>query len=76
MRGWFFGLLTAVENGGAGRANEAVVPLLADRLGIDPSSIAVVSGHGSPAKIIAVYGMDDEAIRQAFPPKSPEKPAA
>jgi len=43
-----------------GRANEAIVALLADRLGIDPSSIAVVSGRGSPAKIVAVDGMDDE----------------
>ena len=56
-----------------GRANEAVVALLADRLGIDPSSIAVVSGHGSPAKVVAVDGMDDEAIRQAFPAKKPGK---
>ena len=56
-----------------GRANEAVVALLADRLGIDPSSIAVVSGHGSPAKIVAVDGMDDEAIRQAFPREKPGK---
>jgi uncharacterized protein (TIGR00251 family) len=50
-----------------GRANEAVVALLADRLGVDPSSIAVVSGHGSPAKVVAVDDMDDEAIRKAFP---------
>lgn len=56
-----------------GRANEAVVALLAERLGIDPSSIAVVSGHGSAAKIVAVDRMDDEAIRQAFPAKSPGK---
>lgn len=49
-----------------GRANDAVVALLAHRLGIDPSSIAVVSGHGSPAKVVAVAGMDDAAIRQAF----------
>ena len=49
------------------RANDAVVALLADRLGTDPSSIAVVSGHGSPAKVLAVDGMNDEAIRQAFP---------
>ena len=56
-----------------GRANEAVVVLLAERLGIDPSSIAVVSGHGSPAKIVAVEGMDDAAIRQAFPAKKPGK---
>jgi len=50
-----------------GRANEAVVALLAERLGIDTSSIAVVSGYGSPAKVVEVDGMDDEAIRAAFP---------
>ena len=50
-----------------GRANEAVVALLAERLGIDASSIVVVSGHSSPAKVVAVDGMDDEAIRAAFP---------
>jgi hypothetical protein len=32
-----------------GRANEAVVALLADRLGVDASSIAVVSGQGDTA---------------------------
>jgi uncharacterized protein YggU (UPF0235/DUF167 family) len=52
-----------------GRANEAVIALLADQLGIDASSIAVVSGHGSPTKVVAVEGMDDETIRQAFPPE-------
>jgi uncharacterized protein (TIGR00251 family) len=50
-----------------GRANEAVVALLADRLGIDASSIAVVSGHGSSDKVVSVEGMSDEAIRRAFP---------
>jgi uncharacterized protein (TIGR00251 family) len=49
-----------------GRANEAVVALLADRLGVDASSIAVVSGHGSPAKVVVVDGMDDDKIRLAF----------
>jgi len=39
---------------------------LAERLGIDALSIAVVSGHASPAKVVAVDGMDDDAIRQAF----------
>jgi uncharacterized protein len=56
-----------------GRANEAVVALLADRLGIELSSIAVVSGHGSPAKVVAIDGIDDEAIRQASPPEKPRK---
>ena len=54
-----------------GRANEAVVALLAERLGIDASSIAVVSGHGSPAKVVDVNGMDDEAIRATLPSKKP-----
>jgi uncharacterized protein len=49
-----------------GRANEAVVALLAERLRIDASSIAMVSGHGSPAKVVDVDGMDAAAIRQAF----------
>ena len=50
-----------------GRANEAVDALPAERLGIDTSRIAVMSGHGSPAKVVAVDGMDVEAIREAFP---------
>jgi uncharacterized protein (TIGR00251 family) len=56
-----------------GRANEAVVALLAERLGIDTSSIAVVSGHSSPAKVVEVDGMDVEAIRVAFPSEKPGK---
>jgi uncharacterized protein (TIGR00251 family) len=49
-----------------GRANEAVVALLAEHLEIDASSIAVVSGQGSPAKVVDVEGMDAATIRQAF----------
>jgi len=54
-----------------GRANEAVIVLLADQLGVDAAAITVVSGHGSPAKVVAVDGMDDEAIRKAFPCDKP-----
>lgn len=56
-----------------GRANEAVVALLAERLGIDASSIAVVSGHASAGKVVAVDGMDYEAIRVAFLREQPRK---
>ena len=49
-----------------GRANEAVVALMAERLGIDASSVAVVSGHGSTGKVVEVDGMNDEAMRAAF----------
>jgi len=33
---------------------------------IDASSIAVVSGHASAGKVVAVDSMDDEAIREAI----------
>ena len=56
-----------------GRANEAVIALLAERLRIADSSIAVVSGHASAGKVVAVDGMDDEAIRVAFPREQPRK---
>ncbi len=49
-----------------GKANEAVVELLAAALGIATDDIIVVSGHSSPAKVVAVSGMDDETIRKAF----------
>jgi uncharacterized protein len=49
-----------------GRANEAVIALLAERLRIDASSIAMVSGHGSPVKVVDVDGRNAAAIRQAF----------
>ena len=54
-----------------GRANEAVIALLSARLGIDASSIAVVSGHASPAKIVEVDAVYDKAIRAAFPREEP-----
>jgi hypothetical protein len=49
---------------------------LADRLGIDSSSVVVVSSHGPPAKVVAVAGMDEATIRAAFPPKKPCKTTA
>jgi uncharacterized protein (TIGR00251 family) len=49
-----------------GRANEAVVSLLAERLGLPADAVAVVSGHSSPAKVIFIDGMDNEAIKKAL----------
>jgi uncharacterized protein len=49
-----------------GRANEAVASLLAERLGLPADAVAVVSGHSSPAKVITINGMDDEAIKKAL----------
>jgi uncharacterized protein YggU (UPF0235/DUF167 family) len=43
-----------------------VIQLLAAALGITTDDISVVSGHSSPAKVVAVSGMDNETIRKAF----------
>ena len=49
-----------------GKANEAVVELLAAALGIATDDISVVSGHSSPAKVVAVSGMDEDRIKTAL----------
>jgi uncharacterized protein (TIGR00251 family) len=49
-----------------GRANEAVVELLATTLGINADDIEVVSGRSSPSKVIAITGIEDDAIKKAF----------
>jgi uncharacterized protein (TIGR00251 family) len=49
-----------------GKANEAVVELLSMKLGISTDDIEVESGRSSPSKVIAVTGMDDDAIKKAF----------
>jgi len=49
-----------------GKANEAIVELLAERLGLSTHALAVASGHSSPSKVIAIKGLDDEAIKTAF----------
>lgn len=46
-----------------GRANEAVVALLAHKFGISTDHIQIESGHSSPSKVVAIQGMDDEAIK-------------
>lgn len=49
-----------------GKANEAVIALVAERLGLPADAVAVVSGHSSPSKVIAINGMDDGAIKKAL----------
>jgi len=46
-----------------GRANEAVVQLVADVLGVSPRCVAIVSGHSSPRKRLVIEGLDAEALR-------------
>jgi uncharacterized protein (TIGR00251 family) len=49
-----------------GQANEAVIELLAEALDLTTDDIEVLSGHSSPSKVIAINGIDDEAIRKVF----------
>lgn len=46
-----------------GRANEAVIALLAAKLGIDPAAITIISGHASPAKVVGIEGIDEAKLR-------------
>ena len=46
-----------------GRANEAVIALLADKLGLDPAQIRLISGHTSAAKVLELDGLDEARLR-------------
>ena len=45
-----------------GKANAAVVRVLAEALGVKPSQVQVLRGHGNPRKIVAVDGIDAAAL--------------
>ena len=47
-----------------GRANRAVVDLLARALGVSPGQVAIVRGHGSPRKVIEIAGIEQEEAEQ------------
>ena len=49
-----------------GKANEAVVTLLAKTLGVRRDTIEIVSGHGSPAKTVEIALMNNVAIKKAI----------
>ena len=49
-----------------GRANGAVVELLAEKLGIPADEIEVVGGHSSPSKVLAINGIDEKTIKKAL----------
>jgi uncharacterized protein (TIGR00251 family) len=60
--GWKIRVSAAPERG---RANEAVVDLLAQRLGIPRTSLSVVSGRTSRDKVVELRGLGrDEAERR------------
>ena len=42
-----------------GKANKAVVAVLADALGVKPAQVALVRGHAQPQKVFEVSGIDE-----------------
>ena len=47
-----------------GRANEAVVRLVAETLSLPRDAVTLVSGHGARDKIIQLAGLDETQIEQ------------
>lgn len=47
-----------------GKANEAVCRLIARRLGVPVSAVAVERGHASRGKLLLVDGLTEEELRQ------------
>lgn len=46
-----------------GRANEAVVRLLASALAVPPGAVALVAGHGGRDKVVELRGLDAAEAR-------------
>ena len=49
-----------------GRANEAVLRLLAQTLGVPRASVTLVSGHSSRDKIVVLDGVEQEHIERVL----------
>lgn len=49
-----------------GKANDAVVKLLAAALGLTNDAVTVVGGHSSQSKVISVVGLDEESVKTAL----------
>jgi len=59
-----------------GRANAAVVRLLADTLGLAVRDVEIVSGHGSRDKTVALAGIDPAETERRLAHASAGKDAA
>ena len=69
--GWMGGLLkvSVTAPPEEGRANEAVIGLLARSLRIPGSRIRLVSGEGSREKVVALEGVRDDEVFPKLPPR-------
>ena len=55
-----------------GKANQAVIALLADALNVKPQQLTITRGRAQPRKTIQVEGMDQSVAEQrlVLPPKA------
>ncbi len=47
-----------------GKANQAIIKLLAKQLALAPSDIKIVAGHGNSHKILEIGNIESDAIDQ------------
>ena len=59
--GWKVRVAAAPEHG---RANDALVRLLADTLAVPPASVRLVSGHSARDKIVELAGVDASQVER------------
>jgi uncharacterized protein len=45
-----------------GKANRALLEVLADALGVRASDLSIIRGHASPHKVVEIDGMDLELV--------------
>jgi uncharacterized protein len=57
-----------------GRANEAVVRLLADKLSLPRDAVTLVSGHGARDKIVQLAGLDSTQVEQRLATAAGKEP--
>jgi len=50
----------------AGRANRALIEILAQVLHVRPAQIEIISGHSAPRKRLRIDGMDQAAVEAAL----------
>ncbi|MBI4278390.1 MAG: DUF167 domain-containing protein [Armatimonadetes bacterium] len=71
VAGWRAGRLHLRVRAAAleGRANDAVVDLLATTLDVRRSSVRLLQGHRSREKTVLILGMDADTLRRRLPPQ-------
>lgn len=51
----------------AGKANKAICKLIANKLGLRPSAVTLVSGHTNPEKVLRIEGAPLDAVLNLAP---------